>query len=111
MTVVGILMIAFAWLYPHFLDPRSPMIYVVGAPTGLIPCPTLSLLIGFTLLAGGFGSRAWNLLVAAAGLFYGVFGVARLGVRLDVALAAGGLCLLVLSRSPRPAREALASHA
>ncbi len=111
MTVVGILMIAFAWLYPHFLDPRSPMIYVVGAPTGLIPCPTLSLLIGFTLLAGGFGSRAWNLLVAAAGLFYGVFGVARLGVRLDVALAAGGLCLLVLSRSPRPAREAIASHA
>ena len=61
MTVVGILMIAFAWLYPHFLDLRSPTIYVVGAPTGLIPCPTLSLLIGFTLLARGFGSRAWTL--------------------------------------------------
>lgn len=110
-TVVGIFMIAFAWLYPHFLDLRSPAVYIVGAPTGLIPCPTLSLLIGFTLLAGGFGSRAWNLVVAAAALFYGVFGVARLGVRLDVVLAAGAISLLVLSASRRPAREAIAGHA
>jgi hypothetical protein len=111
MTGGGILMIAFAWLYPHFLDPRSPAIYIVAAPTGLIPCPTLSLLIGFTLLAGGFGSRAWTLVVVAAGLFYGVFGVARLGVRLDVVLAAGGLFLLVLFRSRRAARKTIASHA
>jgi hypothetical protein len=39
--------------------------------------------------------------VGAVGLFYGAFGVARLGVRLDIALAAGALCLIALAVSPR----------
>jgi hypothetical protein len=110
-ATAGIVLIAFAWLYPHFLEGRSPAVYVAAAPTGLIPCPTLSLIIGFTLLAGGFRSRGWSLLLAAAGLFYGLFGAFRLGVRLDIALVAGALCLPALLRhpagrasSPRPVR-------
>jgi hypothetical protein len=99
-AMAGVVMIAFAWLYPHFLEGRSPAIYLAAAPTGLIPCPTLSLVIGFTLLAGAFGSRAWSLVVAAFGLFYGLFGVFRLGVRLDIALVAGALCLPALLWHP-----------
>jgi hypothetical protein len=110
-AAVGVCMIAFAWIYPHFLDMRSSAIYLVGAPVGLIPCPTLALVVGFTLLGDGFGSRAWALVVAAAGLFYGVFGVARLGVGLDLVLAAGSLCLIGLSWSRRPAPKTIASHA
>ena len=105
MTIAAVFLIAFAWAYPHFLDPRSRALYLVAAPLGLIPCPTLSLVIGFTLLAGGFGSRAWSLLLVAAGLFYGLFGAARLGVSLDVVLVAGALCLLVLFGSRRSARR------
>src|SRR5947207_257610 len=92
----GAVMIAFGWLYPHFLEQRSPALYLVAAPMGLIPCPTLSLIIGLTFLAGGFGSRAWMFVLAAAGLFYGVFGAARLGVRIDLVLAAGALSLIIL---------------
>ena len=77
---------------------------------GLIPCPTLSLVIGFTLLAGGFGSKAWSLVLVAAGTFYGLFGVARLGVVLDVVLAGGALCLLALTQSRRPARKPIAGQ-
>ena len=95
-TIVGAVMIAFGWLYPHFLEQRSPALYLVAAPMGLIPCPTLSLIIGLTFLAGGFGSRAWMFVLAAAGLFYGVFGAARLGVRIDLVLAAGALSLIIL---------------
>jgi hypothetical protein len=102
-TIIAIALIAFGWLYPHFLASRSPVIYLVAAPTGLIPCPTLSLVVGFTLLAGGFGSRAWSMVVGAVGILYGVFGVVRLGVGLDAALAAGALCAFVLAlEAPSP---------
>ena len=103
MTLAASFLIAFAWVYPHFLEQRSPVLYLAAAPVGLIPCPTLALVIGLTLLAGGFGSRAWSLLLVAAGLFYGIVGVARLGVALDVALAAGALCLLALGSRARHA--------
>lgn len=103
-TGLAVAMIAFAWVYPHFLQARSPAIYLVAAPVGLIPCPTLSLVIGFSLLAGGFGSRAWSLVLGAAGLFYGVFGVMRLGVRLDLPLVAGALGLLAASFLQHQAR-------
>jgi len=106
MTIAAGFLIAFAWAYPHFLEGRSPAVYLAAAPLGLIPCPTLALVIGLTLLAGGFGSRAWSLLLVAAGLFYGVFGVARLGVSLDVVLVAGALCLVVLLGRRRSARRA-----
>ena len=46
-------MILFGFFYPHFLH-ANPFIYLIAAPTGLIPCPTLSLVIGFTLLFNNF---------------------------------------------------------
>jgi hypothetical protein len=102
-TVMGAFMIAFAWVYPHFLGQHPPAMYLIAAPMGLIPCPTLALVMGLTLLAGGFGSKMWSLMLAGAGLFYSLFGVARLGVTIDVALAAGALALVVLAASSRAA--------
>jgi hypothetical protein len=92
-ALAGALLVAFGLVYPHFLaGPR--LASLVAAPTGLIPCPTLSLAIGFTLFAGGLGSRAWSFVLALAGLFYGLFGLVRLGVALDAALVAGAATLL-----------------
>ena len=85
----GVAMIGFGWLYPHFVHQRGAAFYLFAAPTGLIPCPTLSLIIGFTLLGGGLGSRAWSLLLAGVSLFYGLFGVFQLGVWLDIVLVGG----------------------
>jgi hypothetical protein len=93
----GILLIVFGAFYPHFLQGGSPLAYLYAAPTGLIPCPTLSLVIGFALLAGGLGSRAWSLVLAGFGLFYGLFGVARLHVYLDIPLILGAAALLSLA--------------
>ena len=101
--IVGAVMIAFAWLYPHFLEAR-PATYLYAAPMGLIPCPTLALVIGFGLLSGGLASRAWSFTLAAAGLFYGLFGVLRLGVRLDLFLVAGAVALLLSTFRMRRAR-------
>jgi hypothetical protein len=90
----GGVMLAFGWGYPHFLERPSTW-YLFAAPVGLIPCPSLALAIGFALLGRGLGSRAWSLTLSALGIFYGLFGVLRLGVLLDVGLALGAAALLV----------------
>jgi hypothetical protein len=99
----GIAMVAFGWAYPHFLEDR-PLAYLYAAPVGLVPCPSLSMAIGLALLAGGGGRRAWRLTLAGVGLFYGAYGVARLGVAIDVFLALGSawLAATAFKRVPTP---------
>jgi magnesium-transporting ATPase (P-type) len=99
--VIGSVMIVLGCVYPHFLNPPNPWVYLVGAPMGIIPCPTLFVLIGFYLIVSGFQSRLWSISLAAAGLFYGLFGAFRLGIYLDLALAVGAIALIFLLRSAR----------
>jgi len=104
-TWLGVLMLGFGWLYPHFLEGRPIVLYAIAAPTGLVPCPSLALLIGFTLLADDQFSRAWALTLATFGLFYALFGIFRLGMFLDAGLFLGVVSLLVtptISRSGAP---------
>lgn len=92
--VPGVLMFAFGWGYPHFLGDASPLAYLYAAPTGLVPCPTLAIVIGVTLILDGFGSRSWCYVLGASGVFYGIYGAGRLGVALDAILLIGALVLL-----------------
>ncbi len=101
--VIGFLMITFGWVYPHFLKSGHWYEYLFAAPTGLIPCPTLSITIGFALLANGMSSRVWSIFLAGIGLFYGLFGAFRLGVKIDVALFFGALTLFILALTLKPA--------
>jgi hypothetical protein len=89
--IYGIAMIAFAWIYPHFLETTSPFKYLYASPMGLLPCPTLSLVIGFTLLFQGFGSRRWILALTLIGLYYGLTGLINFKVYLDAGLVIGAL--------------------
>jgi len=93
--VLGIAMVVFGLVYPHFVSGDSFLKYLYASPVGLIPCPTLSILIGFLLLYNGFGSQSMVMTLVVFGLFYGIFGVFRLGVRLDFFLILGSLALLV----------------
>jgi len=86
---LGIAMTILGFLYPHFLQGGSLSWYLYAAPTGVLPCPTLAFVIGVTLMVDGVGARAWNVILVVAGLFYGVFGVVKLGVWLDVGLVIG----------------------
>jgi hypothetical protein len=91
LAVCGVALLAFAWVYPHFVAASSWATYLYAAPLGLVPCPTLSAVAGVTLLFGGFRSRSWSRVVAAAGLLYGLIGVLWLGVTIDLALVAGAV--------------------
>jgi len=92
---VGLLLVIYGLVYPHFLDTGSYYTYLFAAPVGLIPCPTLAVMTGFLLMMNGLGSRPLASIVAAFGLFYGTFGILRLGIWLDAGLLAGALTLLV----------------
>lgn len=94
-ATVGALLFAFGWVYPHFLNTSSFLPYLYAAPTGLIPCPTLSIVIGLALILGGLGSRAWSLVLGVTGIFYGLFGSVRLGVLIDWVLLLGALTIVV----------------
>lgn len=93
--LTGIMMIAFGLIYPHFLNTESFFKYFYASPLGLIPCPTLSLLIGFVLLYNGLGSNSISITFIVFGLFYSIFGVFKLGVYLDLGLLFGTVTLLV----------------
>ena len=92
--VPGALLVAFGWVYPHFLVTDRWTTYTYAAPLGLIPCPTLAAVIGLTLVLSFLRSRPWSVTLAIAGLLYGVIGVFWLGVALDYVLLAGAIGLL-----------------
>lgn len=100
--VAGIFGIVVGSSYPHFLAGHSPAFYLIAAPVGLLPCPTLAMIMGFALLGGGFHSRAWSSVLAALGFFYGVFGAFRLDVWLDFSLVGEAFVLLGSVWLPHP---------
>jgi len=98
--IIGLFLIIYGLLYPEFLSTNSLLEYVYAAPTGLIPCPTLSILTGFALLYRGFGSVVWAMTLGISGMFYGLFGVFYLNVYVDWVLVAGSSILLLNSFFP-----------
>ncbi|HSQ64632.1 MAG TPA: hypothetical protein VLM85_15520 [Polyangiaceae bacterium] len=104
--VAGAIMIAFGWTYPRFVVVASPNEYLVAAPLGLLPCPTLALVVGFAIAAQGLGNRAWSWTLAAAAVFYALYGSIALGVTLDALLLLGAAALVVVTQGRRaPARR------
>jgi len=99
----GAASIAFGLLYPHFLEGLPPVLYLFAAPVGLVPCPTLAVVLGFGLLGGGFGSRGWSFTAGGAGLFYALFGMFRLNVWLDAGLLLSAAALI--AAAPRAHRR------
>jgi hypothetical protein len=95
--LAGAGLVAFGWVYPHLLAAKNWTDYVYASPFGLLPCPTLAVVIGITLACGGLSSAAWSMPLAAAGVVYGLIGVFVLHVGLDVWLLVGGLLLSLMS--------------
>lgn len=107
---LGVILFAFGWTYPHFLETDSFLPYLYAAPTGLIPCPTLAILIGLSLIVDGFESRAWSLVLGGMGVLYGLVGVLQLGITIDWMLFLGALLMIIIAFLPTTgtSRQALA---
>lgn len=106
--ITGIFMFAFGWVYPHFLDTISFVPYLYSAPTGLIPCPTISIVIGLSLIIGNLGSRAWSIVLGAMGIFYGIIGTTILSLPLDWGLLLGALMIVFFEFSNKRGEHKIA---
>jgi len=105
--VLGVAFVVFGGTYPHFLRTESWSTYLYASPLGILPCPTLSVLIGGTLVFSNLGSTSWRMALAGAGLVYGVIGVFRLGVVLDSGLLLGSGVLAVVVASDAVRRRSI----
>jgi len=94
-VIAGTLLVVFGWGYPHFLETERWTPYLYAAPLGILPCPTLSAVMGLTLLFGQLGSRVWSYALATTALVYGAIGAFVLGVALDYVLLVGALLTTV----------------
>ena len=94
--IPGVILFIFGWVYPHFLETTSFLSYLYSAPTGLIPCATLSIVIGLFLLLDTLGSRALSFILSLAGVFYGLTGVFQLKVSIDWVLLLGSVITLIV---------------
>lgn len=97
----GAALVVFGWTYPHFVSTDSWTEYAYAAPLGLIPCPTLSVVIGVTLLFREVGTSAWTVPLIITGFLYGFVGVFALDVVLDVVLLAGAFILTLAAAGGR----------
>lgn len=94
-------LLVYGWCYPHFV--AGPWYRVlIAAPLGVVPCPTLAVLSGLTLVSGGLGARAIPGLLSLWTAFYALFGIFRLGVYLDAGLLGATAALLAQCSRLRP---------
>jgi hypothetical protein len=93
-VVAGVMLVGFGAAYPHFVETNGWTTYVYAAALGLLPCPTLSAVMGASLAFGLFNSRPWAFTLAGAGFFYGAVGAVALAVKLDYVLLAGALVVV-----------------
>ena len=104
--IPGLALTAFGWVYPHFIETSSSFGYLYKAPVGIVPCATLSILVGLTLVLNGLDSRAFALTLGISGLFYGVAGIGRFRVAIDAVLLLGAILLTIRAfrrrRAPEP---------
>ena len=92
-AAAGAALCVFGWSYPHFLHDAGWR-YLVEAPLGLLPCPTLAFVIGVSLITRSFDSRTWAITVSSLGVMYGAIGVWALNVSIDWLLLAGATALI-----------------
>ena len=92
--------------YPHFVEGSFKALY--ASPYGIIPCPTLLVILSFFLVFYPNSNRFFHWVLILVGLFFGFFGFFILKVRIDLALLALSLytfyCLLLLG-AKRPQGE------
>jgi hypothetical protein len=94
LRIIGVTVLIFGLVYPHFLGPQL-LLYLYAAPVGIIPCATLLMVTGFTLVFDLKQSQKWMIVLLATDIFYGLFGVLKLHVYLDIFLLIASAALII----------------
>jgi hypothetical protein len=91
----GILGLLFGFWYLHWVDSPVWLNAILYSPLGAVNCPTMVTVCGFLCLTRRPRSTVLEATVALITLYFGFFGIFRLGAYVDVALILCGLFLVV----------------
>jgi hypothetical protein len=90
----GILGLVFGFWYLHWVESPIWLNALLYSPLGVVNCPTMVTVCGFLCLSQKPRSAILEVAVALITLYFGFFGIFRLGAYVDVALI---LCALFLT--------------
>jgi hypothetical protein len=91
----GILGLIFGFWYLHWVEDPVWLNAFIYSPLGAVNCPTMVTVCGFLCLSQKPRSAILEATVGLITLYFGFFGIFRLGAYVDVALILCGLFLIV----------------
>ncbi len=91
----GILGLIFGFWYLHWVDSPIWLNALIYSPLGSVNCPTMVTLCGFLCLSQKPRSTLLETAVALTTLYFGFFGIFRLGAYIDVILIICALFLII----------------
>lgn len=91
----GIIGIVFGFWYLHWVDSPVWLNALLYSPLGAVNCPTMAAICGFLCLTKKPRSIILEITVALITLYFGFFGIFRLGAYVDVVLIICALFLIV----------------
>jgi hypothetical protein len=93
--IFGIAGLLFGFWYLHWVESPVWLNAMLYSPLGVVNCPTMATICGFLCLARKPRSAILEMTVALATLYFGFFGLFRLGAYVDIILIICALFLLV----------------
>jgi hypothetical protein len=93
--VFGFAAIILGFYYPHWVDEPVFLNALAFSPLGIANCPTISAFCGFLCFLKRPGSPMLEAFVGAMTLYFGFFGVMRLGAAIDLVMIVSGAFLLL----------------
>jgi hypothetical protein len=102
----GIVALVFGFWYLHWVEAPIWLNGLIFSPLGAVNCPTMLTVCGFLCLSDEPRSTLLEATVALATLYFGFFGLFRLGAYIDVVLIICALFLIVRLSASR-ARDIL----
>jgi hypothetical protein len=91
----GILGLVFGFWYLHWVESPAWLNAFLYSPLGVVNCPTMVTLCGFLILSRKPRSALLEAAVSLTTLYFGFFGILRLGAYVDAVLIVCSLFLIV----------------
>jgi hypothetical protein len=100
--VIGFIAIVFSFYYLHWVEKPIFLNALIYSPLGIVNCPTMLAFCGLLCFLKKPGSFYLEYFAASVTLYFGFFGIMRLGAYIDIVLVAVAMFLIIRKTSLLP---------
>ncbi len=97
--MIGSVALFFAFYYLHWVGKPLFLNAIFYSPTGIVNCPTMLAFCGFLCFLKQPGSKYLDFFAASITLYFGFFGIMRLGAYIDVFLIITAVFIIIRKAS------------